>query len=117
VVREVGISNLGQNVSEGGENNMNVISNPLYDESDVSTGPASQACWVHEYPNMELSGLGSPSVIPDLKYLVRRFNLNLLFLSETLVHQNKIEAFRCVLGFDFCFAVDRTGRSGGLEFF
>jgi len=47
-------------------------------------------------------GLGSPSVIPDLKYLV---------------HQNKIEAFRYVLGFDSCISVDRPGRSGVLLFF
>jgi len=56
-------------------------------------------------------------VIPDLKYLVWCFNPDLLFLSETLIHQNKIEVFRYVLGFDFCFAVDRTGRSGGLALF
>jgi len=62
-------------------------------------------------------GLSSPSVIPDLKYLVWCFNPDLLFLSETLIHQNKIEVFRYVLGFDFCFAIDRTGRSGGLALF
>jgi len=43
VIREAGVSNLGKTVSEGGDN-MNVISNPLYDESDVSAGLASQAC-------------------------------------------------------------------------
>jgi hypothetical protein len=62
-------------------------------------------------------GLGRPSVIPDLKYLVRRFNPDILFLSETLVHRNKIEAFRYVLGYDACLSVDRTGRSGGLAIF
>jgi hypothetical protein len=61
--------------------------------------------------------LGSPSAIPDLKYLVRHFNPNLLYLSEKLVHRNKIEELRYVLGFDSCFSVDRIGRSGGLAFF
>jgi len=62
-------------------------------------------------------GLCSPSVIPNLKYLVWRFNPDFLFLSETLVHRKKIEAFRYVLGFAFCFLVDHTGRSGGLALF
>jgi exonuclease III len=62
-------------------------------------------------------GLGSPSVIPDLKYLDQRFNPDLLFLGETLVHRNKIETFRYVLGFDSCISVDRPSRSGVLLFF
>ncbi|KEH25772.1 endonuclease/exonuclease/phosphatase family protein [Medicago truncatula] len=62
-------------------------------------------------------GLGSPNAIPDLKYLVRQFNPDLLFLRETLVHRKKIEELCYVLGFDSCFSVDRTGRSGGLAFF
>jgi len=62
-------------------------------------------------------GLGSPNAIPDLKYLVRQFNLNLLFISETLSHRNKIEDLRYLLGFDFCFLVDHSGRGGGLALF
>jgi hypothetical protein len=62
-------------------------------------------------------GLGSPSAIPDLKYLARHYNPDLLFLSETLVHRSKIEALHYLLGFDFCFSVDCTGRSGGLALF
>jgi exonuclease III len=62
-------------------------------------------------------GLGSPNAIPDLKYLVRHFNPDLLYLSETLVHRNKIEELRFLLGFDFCFSVDRVGRGGGLALF
>jgi hypothetical protein len=61
--------------------------------------------------------LGRSSVIPDLKYLIWRFNPDLLFLSETLVHRNKIEVFRYILGYDSCFSVDCTGRSGGLAIF
>ncbi|XP_039687912.1 uncharacterized protein [Medicago truncatula] len=62
-------------------------------------------------------GVGSPSAIPDLKYLVRHFNLDLLFLSETLAHRNKIEELRFLLGYDCCFLVDRTGRGRGLALF
>jgi len=43
-------------------------------------------------------GVGSPSTIPDLKYLVRHFNPDLLFLSETLAHRNKSEELRFLLG-------------------
>lgn len=62
-------------------------------------------------------GLGNPSAVPDLKYLVRHFSPDVLFLSETLVHRNKIEAFRYLLGFDSCFSVDCISRSGGLALF
>ena len=62
-------------------------------------------------------GVGCPSTIPDLKYLVRHFNPDLLSLSETLAHRNKIEELRYLLGYDACFHVDRTGRGGGLALF
>jgi exonuclease III len=62
-------------------------------------------------------GVGSPSAIPDLKYLVRHFNPDILFLSETLAHRNKIEELRYLLGYDSCVRVDRTGRGGGLALF
>jgi hypothetical protein len=35
-------------------------------------------------------------------------------LYETLVHANKTEELKYVLGFDFCFSVDREGRGGGV---
>jgi exonuclease III len=62
-------------------------------------------------------GLGSLSAIPNLKFLVRYYKPDALFLSETLVFRNKIEEFRCILGFENCFAVDRQGRGGGLALF
>jgi len=62
-------------------------------------------------------GVGSSSTIPDLKHLVRYFNPNLLFLSETLAHRNKIEELHYCLGYDSCFPVDRTGRGEGLALF
>jgi len=62
-------------------------------------------------------GVGSPSTIHDLKYLVWHFNPDLLFLSETLAHRNKIEELRYLLGYDSCVHVDHTGRGGGLDLF
>jgi len=62
-------------------------------------------------------GIGSSSTIPDLKYQVRQFNPDLLFLSETLAHRNKIEELCFLLGYDSCFYVDRTGRVEDLALF
>jgi len=62
-------------------------------------------------------GLGSLSAIPNLKFLVRYYKPDALFLRETLVFKNKMEEFHYVLGFDYCFAVDRQGRSGGIALF
>jgi len=62
-------------------------------------------------------GLGNLSVIPKLKYLVHYYKPDVLFLSETLVHSNKTNDFRYMLGFDNCFAVSSNGRSGGLTLF
>jgi len=62
-------------------------------------------------------GLGSPNAVPNLKYLIEYYSPTILFLSETLVHRNKIEEFRYVLSFDSCFSVDRVGRGGGLALY
>ena len=67
--------------------------------------------------NWNCRGLGSLSAIPNLKFLVRYYKPDTLFLSETLVFRNKIEKFRYILGFDNCFVFNRQGRSGGLAFF
>ncbi|MCH87620.1 endonuclease/exonuclease/phosphatase family protein, partial [Trifolium medium] len=63
--------------------------------------------------NTAISNLRAVSA---LKYLVRCHKPVALFLSETLVHYNKIEDVRRKLGFDNCFAADREGRGGGLAF-
>lgn len=62
-------------------------------------------------------GLGSLSAVPKIKFLVRYYNLDTLFLSETLVPINKIEEFRYILGYDYGFAPDRVGRGGGIALF
>jgi exonuclease III len=62
-------------------------------------------------------GLGGPTTVPSLKYLVCVYKPDVLFLCETLSNSNKIEEFRYVLGFDYCFTVNREGRGGGLALF
>ncbi|CAJ2647159.1 unnamed protein product [Trifolium pratense] len=62
-------------------------------------------------------GLGGPLAVPNLKYLVRVYKPDVLFLCETLSNSNKTEEFRYVLGFDYCFTVNREGRGGGLVLF
>jgi len=59
-------------------------------------------------------GVGSPSTIPDLMYLVWHFNPGLLFISETLAHRNKIEELHFLFGYDSCF---HAGRAKGLALF
>ncbi|PNX90114.1 endonuclease/exonuclease/phosphatase family protein, partial [Trifolium pratense] len=59
-------------------------------------------------------GLGNLSSVPKFKYLIRYYNPDAIFLCETLVHRNKIEELRILLGFENCFAVDREGRGGGV---
>jgi len=57
------------------------------------------------------------SVVPNLKYLVWYYSPYILFLSEILVHRNKIKEFRYILGFDSCFCVDRVSRGCGLDLY
>ena len=41
---DLGTNVIGTDVSHGGDVEMNVISNPLFDENDVKEGPDDQAC-------------------------------------------------------------------------
>lgn len=59
-------------------------------------------------------GLGSPRTVRALKDLLKACNPSFVFLMETLSYADRIDELRRSLGFDFCFAVDRVGRSGGL---
>jgi len=47
---------IGSDVSAGGDSEMNVFSNPMYDESNVMAGPDDWACEENEFSSMELSG-------------------------------------------------------------
>lgn len=62
-------------------------------------------------------GLGSPRTIPSLKYLVRVYKPNILFICETISITNKTEELKYILGYNCCFSVERQGRSGGLALY
>lgn len=57
------------------------------------------------------------SVVPKLRYIVRYYKPDALFLSETLIHFNRTEEFRYLLGFVNCLCISSNGRSGGLAQF
>jgi len=61
-------------------------------------------------------GLGSPSIVPTLKYLVQTYKPEGIFLSKTMEALNKIEELKYLLSFDSFFIVDRFGIGGGLTF-
>jgi len=70
----------------------------------------SIVCW-------NCRGLGNLRVIPKIKFLIRYYKPGILFLSETILHVNKIEEFRYLLDYDSCFAPDRISRGGCIALF
>lgn len=50
-----------------------------------------------------------------LKDIILSYRPAILFLSETLVYGSRMEEIHILLSFDYCFSVDRLGRSGGLS--
>ncbi|MCH81372.1 endonuclease/exonuclease/phosphatase family protein, partial [Trifolium medium] len=62
-------------------------------------------------------GLGNPSAVTHLKYLICKYKSDVMILYETLINSNRTNELRQVLGFDSCFAVDREGRGGGVAVF
>lgn len=62
-------------------------------------------------------GLGQPQTVRVLKEMVKSLKPGLLFLSETLVEDNKIELLASNIGFTNFFSVDRQGWGGGLAVF
>ena len=61
-------------------------------------------------------GLGTPRAVHEVAKLVKKFNPQLLFLSETKKRSSEMEWLRSRWKFDNCFAVDSRGRAGGLAF-
>lgn len=62
-------------------------------------------------------GLGNTRTVRVLRDLLRSHKPDLLFLSETLVDSNKVEALASKFGFSNFFSVGRQGRGGGLAVF
>ncbi|KAL8534133.1 hypothetical protein ACS0TY_010225 [Phlomoides rotata] len=59
-------------------------------------------------------GIGHPATVPALCELVRARRPDIVFLFETIVVAARLEVVRIKLKFDYCFAVDCIGYSGGL---
>jgi exonuclease III len=70
----------------------------------------SSLCW-------NCRGLGSDATVQELRDLVKRFKPTILCVVETQLHESRVRRLARILGFDDCFAVSSTGRSGGLEMF
>jgi exonuclease III len=62
-------------------------------------------------------GLGSDATVRELHNLVKRFKPTVLCVIETQIHKSRVEGLARTLGYDNCFAVSSTGRSGGLGMF
>ena len=61
--------------------------------------------------------MGNPCAIPNVKYLVRVYKPDVLFLCETISNSNKTAELKYVLGFEYCFTINRQGLSGGLALY
>jgi exonuclease III len=64
-------------------------------------------CWNYR-------GLGNYATVQELHDLVRHFKPTVLCVVETQIHKSRVEGLARTLGFDNCFAVSSSGRSGGL---
>lgn len=62
-------------------------------------------------------GLGNPAIVPVLSELVKARRPDIVFLSETLAVNSRIEDIRVRLNFQSCFTVNCVGRSGGIYVF
>jgi hypothetical protein len=70
----------------------------------------SLLCW-------NCRGLGSDSVVGELRYLVRTYQPSFLFLCETKMKDTKAQNFMWSLGYSGSFGVSSAGLSGGLVLF
>uniref|UniRef100_A0A803NSJ4 Reverse transcriptase n=1 Tax=Cannabis sativa TaxID=3483 RepID=A0A803NSJ4_CANSA len=61
-----------------------------------------------------IGGMGNPWTVRTLKSPVKRWNPDLIFLSETRLKKEKAENLRVALCFEGCFVVEALGKSGGL---
>lgn len=59
-------------------------------------------------------GLANPRTIRFLREIVNQFRPSFIFLSETLVKQQKVNSVCKLIHFAGCFAIDAQGHGGGL---
>ena len=59
-------------------------------------------------------GLGNPRSVRALKELMHKEDPHVVFLSETKLHDSKIDRVKRCCGMDACIGVSANGKSGGL---
>ena len=62
-------------------------------------------------------GAGGDATVRELRDLAKKYAPTVLCLLETQLHKTRVEGLARSLGFDKCFAVSSSGRSGGLGLF
>ena len=62
-------------------------------------------------------GLGNPWTVQVLRELVLSKRPNFIFLMETLIEVDKVEAIKKLIRYEGCHVVDNEGHSGGLIMF
>jgi hypothetical protein len=55
--------------------------------------------------------------VRELRDLAKKYSPTVFFVLETQLHKKRVERLASTLGFDRCFAVSSSGRSGGLALF
>lgn len=59
-------------------------------------------------------GLGNNRAFHELRRVITDVSPNIVFISETKMHQSRCVTWRVRLGYDGIFFVDAEGKSGGL---
>ena len=62
-------------------------------------------------------GLGTDVTVGELRWIMKKYHPQLLFLSETKMRGDKASNFMWSLGYDCCLPVSSDGLSGGLVLF
>jgi hypothetical protein len=61
--------------------------------------------------------MGQPRTVQELTRLVHEYCPNIVFLSETRQHKDRVSNLRYRIGFKHFFVVDGVGKGGGLGLF
>ena len=62
-------------------------------------------------------GIGNPATVKELRDLAKDYAPSVMFIMETQISKYRVENLRYTLSFDNSFAVNSSGRSGGLGLF